>query len=546
MDWRANSMIKPLNLEPGHQVLLARRAFCAGTTATVAAGIALGPVAALAQAPGPVLDPPRIVGPIPVTATSVPHASALRPGSPSAALMQEFDYVEEEYFLFGYANVYGPGVKLDTVIGATGSSTLAIQNAKPLAAVVEAKLPYATRLLMVRPRDLAKFSGRVHAYPFHTMTSSLSVERNLLRQGDAVLGFEICTGARQGPLEKPTGGMQQLYAFNMDRYRDLRLTDASPLAWPDLKPGVLGASSVGRSPGKISSASIIYNQELFRSIAQGPDIVSQVAHALKNNHPSFPFKGLVKRVFSFGASGGSAIQMAYIDYHHDNAMMADGRPPIDGYLISVGMMPETRPKGAVLVALDSEAEIIKNNGMGRPDPVDTDQPPFRFYPIPGTGHVISAPLAAKGQATSFNREGLEASNAAAEGDLVPYDKFNTPIVWGLWHNMYAWIEKGVPMPRAPRVQRDPNAADGVARDAHGNALGGLRLPWLEVPDATYVHQISASNPLRAGMRPFDEAKFRQLHGSRAKYLKKVNAAIDRLAADRWIMPEDAGLMHLEQ
>lgn len=527
-------------------IMLDRRAFFAGTTAAIVSGLAMsGP--ANAQAAGPVLDLPKIVGPIPTSATSVPHASAMKPGSQSADLMREFDYVEEEYFLFGYANVYGPGVKMDTVIGAKGSSTMAIQNTRPLAAVVEAKLPYSTRLLMVRPRDNAKFSGRVHSYPFHTLTSSLSVERNLLRQGDAVLGFEICTGARQGVLEKPAGGMQQLYAFNMDRYRDLRLAEASPLGWPDLKPGVLGQSSLQRNAGKISSASIIYNQELFRSIAQAPDIVTQVAHALKTNHPSLPFQGKVKRVFSFGASGGSAIQMAYIDYHHDRAMLPDGRPPIDGYLISVGMLSETRPRGAVLVTLDSEAEIIKNNAIGRPDPADTDQPPFRFYPVPGTGHVMSAPLSAKGAAASFNREGLGAAAAPADpanGDLVPYDKYNTPIVWGVWHNMYQWIERGVPMPRTPRARHDPTAPDGVARDAHGNSLGGLRLPWLEVPDATYVSQISEKNPLRAGMRPFDEAKMKRLYGSRANYLKKVNAQIDRLVRDRWILPEDADLMRL--
>jgi hypothetical protein len=394
---------------------------------------------------------------------------------------------------------------------------------------------------MVRPRDNAKFSGRVHAYPFHTLTSSLSVERNLLRQGDAVLGFEICTGARQGVLEKPAGGMRQLYAFNMDRYRDLRLAEASPLAWPDLKPGVLGASSLQRNAGKISNASIIYNQELFRSIAQAPDIFTQVAHALKNNHPSLPFQGRVKRVFSFGASGGSAIQMAYIDYHHDKAMLPDGRPPIDGYLISVGMLPETRPKGAVLVTLDSESEILKNNAIKRPDPADTDRPPFRFYGVPGTGHIMSAPV------NSFNREGLAraATPPPVTGGLVAYDKINTPIVWGIWHNMYAWIENGVPMPVAPRPLRDPDAPDGVARDVHGNGLGGLRLPWLEVPDAAYVAAISEKDPLRAGMRPFDEAKMRQLYGSRANYLKRVNAKIDRLVKDRWVLPEDADLMRLK-
>jgi hypothetical protein len=531
-----------------------RRTFCtwvgaAAATCTVARGIAAEP-----EAMKPVLTAPKITGPIPVTKSSVPYATSMVEGSNTAELMKNYDYVEEEYFLSGYANIYGP--VLSNAQSEPTSVVLDVMKLQPLSAVVQPAMPYATRVLMVRPRDNTKFSGRVHAYTFHNLGAQVAVERNLLRKGDAVLGLEGCSGTRFGPLEMPSGGIAQLQKANLDRYRDLRFSDASPLAWPDLKPGRLAEAFKHLDFGSVTPASNVFVQELYRSYAQAPDVISQLAQALKGGNPSFPFQGRVKRLFSYGASGGSTIVQRYIDVHHDAGMMADGRPPFDGYLVAVGMLPETRPKGAVLVFLESENEAITGIRTGRQEPPDTDDPPFRFYQVPGAGHVMSAPLpeVAAAQAGIEMRQVAKVVPAGIAGlsdtgepppGVLRYDKVNQPIVWGIWNNMYQWIEQGVPMPKAPRIKRDPKATDGIARDANGNALGGLRTPWVDVPDATYLSKISQMDPLRAGMRPFSEEKMRSLYGSRKHYLELVNKKVDQLVRDRWVMPEDAELMKLK-
>ncbi len=500
----------------------------------------------------PVLTPPKIMGPIPVSEESIPYGTALQAGSYTAALMKEFDYVEEEYFLFGYANIYGPGVKdVDKKRDAA-----AVEKMKPLGGLVQEEMPYATRLLMVRPRDNARFSGRVHAYIFHNLVAQVTVERNLLRQGDVVLGLEGCSGTRFGPLESPSGGIAHLHKVNLERYRDLHFSYADPLAWPDLKPGKLAEAFKTMDFGSADASSGVFLQEISRSYAQAPDVMTQLAHALKLNNPAFPFEGKVTRLFSYAASGGSTFLTPYIDYHHDAGMLPDDRPPFDGYLVMVGRLPETRPKGAVLAYLESENEFITGIKMERVCPPDTDDPPFRIYQIPGAGHTISAPLpeVTAAQASTELRDvgkvvpggivGLSDRGEAPEG-VLPYDKINTPIIWGLWNNMYAWIEQGVPMPNVPRIKRDPKAPDGIARDEHGNAAGGLRTPWVEVPDATYLAKFSQKNPLRAGLRPFNDEKMKELYGSRERYLQLVNEKIDQMVRDRWIMPEDANLMRLK-
>jgi hypothetical protein len=500
----------------------------------------------------PVLTPPKIVGPIPVSKNSVPYGTTLQPGSYSAALMKKYDYVEEEYFLFGYANIYGPGVRGMN----TEKDVTAVKKIKPLGGLVQTEMPYATRLLMVRPRDNTKFSGRVHAYIFHNLNAYVSAERNLLRAGDAVLGLEGCSGTRFGPLEIPSGGIAQLHKVNLERYRDLHFSYADPLAWPDLKPGKLAEAFKTMDFGSANASSGVFLQEISRSYAQAPDVITQLAHALKSNNPAFPFEGKVKWLFNFGASGGSTVLQPYIDLHHNVGMMSDGRPPFDGYLVMVGMLPETRPKGAVLAYMESENEFITSISIKRSYPPDTDNPPFRIYQIPGAGHTFSAPLpeVTAAQAATELRdvakvvpEGIVGLSDRGEApqDVLSYDKINSPIIWGLWHNMYAWIEQGVPMPRAPRIKHDPKAPDGVARDEHGNALEGLRTPWVEVPDATYLAKYSQKNPLKAGLRPFSDKKMKELYGSRKRYLQLVNEQIDKMVRDRWVMTEDADLMRLK-
>jgi hypothetical protein len=125
---------------------------------------------------------------------------------------------------------------------------------------------------------------------------------------------------------------------------------------------------------------------------------------------------------------------------------------------------------------------------------------------------------------------------------VPFDKLNAPIVWALWRNMYDWVEKGVPMPRAARIARDAKSPDGIAHDEHGHALGGLRTPWVDVPEANYLPRISPKNPLSAGMRPFSEEKIRQLYGSRENYLRLVKEKIDAMVHNRFVRPEHAQMM----
>jgi hypothetical protein len=117
------------------------------------------------------------------------------------------------------------------------------------------------------------------------------------------------------------------------------------------------------------------------------------------------------------------------------------------------------------------------------------------------------------------------------------------------HHLLQWVDKGIIPPRADRVLIDRNVNnDGslMVLDEHGNPVGGIRNPYVDVPVAQYV----AGNTLSPGQDeemsvvcrlsvyevPFSKAKLRQLYGNKANYLRLVDENLDKLEAQGWSLP----------
>ena len=474
------------------------------------------------------------------TQQSMPFGTAMGGDGEQSRLLKEFDYIEEEYFVSGTAHVYGPTSDRPLESGETTAGL------KPLSTLRRSDAPYKTRALVIRPRHSAEFSGVVHAVPFHNLNAHASVERHVVRRGDAWVGVEVCDGTRFGREEIPSGGVANLRRVDPDRYGDLYITGGAEADWGQLTPGALGRAFERLNFAQASPEMEVFIQELFRSYGQGPDIFFDVVEGLRTRRASVLPGFDVHRVYSSGASGGSQILSPLIEYHHDGRSLPDGRSLIDGYLILVGIVPKNRPRGAVLAVFQTEAEAIRQISDGGDLPEDTDDPSFRYYEVAGTGHKFSAVPPGDRDPSVIARvlppgiQGLSARDESTEYE--PYDKVNTPIVWALWDAMYRWVDEGLPMPRAPRITRDQNASDGVARDLHGNALGGLRTPWVDVPDATYVARISPGNPMAPGMKRFDPEQFISMYGTRDEYERRIRGRLDEMIRERWLLPQDAAVM----
>jgi hypothetical protein len=90
-----------------------------------------------------------------------------------------------------------------------------------------------------------------------------------------------------------------------------------------------------------------------------------------------------------------------------------------------------------------------------------------------------------------------------------------------------------------------NAAGSIARDGYGNALGGVRLPELDVPTATLsgVGNNSVVPPnfcvLFGTTAPFDAATLQSLYPRRSTYLVKFTKAVAHAVAAGYLLPYDA-------
>jgi hypothetical protein len=88
----------------------------------------------------------------------------------------------------------------------------------------------------------------------------------------------------------------------------------------------------------------------------------------------------------------------------------------------------------------------------------------------------------------------------------------------------------------------------VKLDEHGNALGGIRSPWIDVPTATYHLELTGPNPTCAELgyrEDFPWWKSAALHGTYENYMKKLAASIDHMLAGRWITDAGARRMRAE-
>src|SRR3546814_18015537 len=86
-----------------------------------------------------------------------------------------------------------------------------------------------------------------------------------------------------------------------------------------------------------------------------------------------------------------------------------------------------------------------------------------------------------------------------------------------------WLVDGTAPRSAPRIQINA-AGDGIARDAHGNALGGIRTPYVNVPtpvlsgETARTQRDAATRLLVGNTQPFDAAPLASLYPDRPPYL----------------------------
>jgi len=165
---------------------------------------------------------------------------------------------------------------------------------------------------------------------------------------------------------------------------------------------------------------------------------------------------------------------------------------------------------------------------------DSDDPGnrFRLYEVAGMPHNNSR----------------EMRSFAGDPCTLPVSDFPAGAFTAMGlHHLIEWIANGKMPPYALPIEVDQNTAgDGslLALDEHGNARGGVRNVWVDVPIATYGVFGKGKTPEQdrlcqlAGTEvPLPEATLKKLYRNKGAYERLVNDRLAQLVKSGWFLPE---------
>jgi alpha/beta hydrolase family protein len=275
------------------------------------------------------------------------------------------------------------------------------------------------------------------------------------------------------------------------------------------------------------------------------DIYSQVVQAVRRSHGVDPMGGLkTKRVLAVGNSQSASRLHTYV-----NTVQGDAGV-VDAFLLDAGGSKTFGGEPAVPVI-----QLLSEDGLSPAAPNVSMN--YRLWEVPGashndadtgahddtnsrtTTHAPKQPYSAEEEIHRHSHYGEEGLSTHATCSPVLLDGGNEYprryAVRAAVHHLDNWVKRGTPAPTAPRAEF--NALGLPSRDEHGNALGGLRLPPLDVPVATYAATTCGLFGLTIA---FDPATLAQLYPSHDDYVTKMQAATDRAMAAGFLLAPDGG------
>lgn len=362
--------------------------------------------------------------------------------------------------------------------------------------------PYTTRIIVTRPRTEQRSNGAV-------LLDWVNVTAQFENAVDTLEGREVLL--REG----------WTFVHVSAQQAGLCCTPLTPKIWDPVRYAAVS------HPGDDYSA----------------DILSQVAKAMRSHRGLDPMKGLtVKRVLAAGQSQSADKLYDYVTRWQRRAGV------IDGFLIhGNGTVKKTFPAPLDVPVLnllaDREAE------PGRP----TKDRNYRLWEVAGTGHSGYFIGVQSVQGNGPRVAGLPAVDRAAYGRIVadagnygqvPDARLAACVVYGAampmhytvnsaLHELNRWVRTGKRPARAPRFRFDGGA---LAKDRHGNTLGGIRLPPVEVPVARY--ESTACN-LGGITVPFSDQQVQALYPSFDRYQSLMRRATNRAVRAGFLLPPDA-------
>ncbi len=447
---------------------------------------------------------------VPSTEDSMPFNAAMKQEEPMD--LSEYGYVEEEYFISGEANVYAYGPK-------RGDTTY----------IKAENCPYTNRILVRKPADPKNFSG--------------------------IIVVEVMNNAFF--MDNPQAGWGALHPYMLPRniawvgltFRDhcfttMKKYDPERYA-PLYLPNPIPAEERGPLLGKAYGFKIDPDQENGLCF----DILSQVAQLIRSGHEDSPFYGYdVRYLYATGATAGD--MTTYAGFVHNYARQENGKTVYDGLQVYMTGAPSNLNNEEMNIlgpdpmsVIDSVAPCFRVLTLGdmlgkgaHPDwsvlqrKDDEDDPVYRVYEISGAALGIRADNNFMMNKYDAERCGARFANMMPKR---PYQHFPVQyMIRAAFVALRRYCEAGILPPKAERLQFTGSYPDmDFVLDENGNAKGGIRSSYVDVPIAAYSWD--------GVITPFSKEKLREMYGNHANYVKLVAENCMKHVKEGFLLKEDA-------
>lgn len=459
----------------------------AALAAVVVAVVAIGfPTVASAASNGKVTVP-TVTGPI--------------SGNPTLAGtnidLGQFGYEQGEYFIEGTATSYTPTGTLGT------NGRWQVEPAETA--------PYKTRIVVYRPENQADFNGTVYVEWFNV-----------------------------------SAGTDIAIDWSMTHTQIIR----SGAVYVGVSAQEVGVKAIQRGdPARYGS--LVYPGDDFSY-----DIFSQAGAVASGKADLNPLDGLrPKRLIAMGDSQSAIRLVSYANAIQPLVHLYDGffihsRGGSGAAFDSSGRPPDGSRTRADLdvpvLTLETETDI---NGLGYASVQQKDSKRFRLWEVAGTSHA---------DLYTVNLGFSDVGDGTAEAKLLQHPSDATVDVGGCGapvnsgpdfavasaaiSRLDRWVRTGKAPARAPRFELTDGAEPSIARDEHGNALGGIRTPIVDAPVVTLSGEPNPGSGfcfLFGKTTAFDAATLADLYPSHNEYVKKFNASADKAVKQGYLLEPNA-------
>jgi len=423
--------------------------------------VALATTSVWAEIPSPI-----VIGPVPQGAP---------PGDPShdytffaSEIVDDFGYVEEEFFIEGLAHVY------DTPPLTTGT-------------IVSSDHPYKTRIVVRRPTKAQRFNGTA-ILEWQNVTAGYDIDaswvggnaEHFMREGYAWIGVS----AQRVGVHAPATGLRD---WSPIRYGSLDVTDGGALLGDELSY----------------------------------DIFSQVGRAVMHPVGVDPLGGLrPERILATGASQSASRLTIY----YNSIQPLEGF--FDGFLLLVGGGRVRTDLPAPVFKAQSETEaVFAALGFASLQP---DSDVHRTWQVAGSAHADRIFL--DNVVALASRDSIPTTPpglcSAPEGSRVRLDH----VVSAAHDHLVRWVDDGTPPPTAPLIETAGPliVRDELGLALGGIRIAGLEVPTAL---NTGSNGGPAFCVLFGTHVPFDDETLEALYPNHGRYVSSVQSiAKDNLAS----------------